>query len=142
MPEDLKLSQIGSCPLRLHSGDFTLPEYENTIKLSSPVISGNRLLRTGFRIIPVIIWPAYFSQTQECLSTQPASDQYPDQGSIVTQSWPSNQLSGCPGLQLWYGGSRPVEGSTNLPSWSLSSSPIQAGDLSAAQTEPISKHGA
>ena len=44
MPEDLKLSQIGSSPLPPHSGDFTLPEYENTAKLSSPVISGNRLL--------------------------------------------------------------------------------------------------
>ena len=30
----------------LHSGDFTLLEYENTVKLSSPVISGNRLLST------------------------------------------------------------------------------------------------
>ena len=60
MPEDLKLSQIGSFPLpppftgrhspgvrrcRLHLRDFTLPEYENTVKLSSPVISGNCLKR-------------------------------------------------------------------------------------------------
>ena len=38
---DVYKRQLLRC--RLHSGDFTLPEYENTVKLSSPAISGNRL---------------------------------------------------------------------------------------------------
>ena len=50
MPDDLKLSQIGSSPCRLHSGDFTLPEDENAVKLSSPVISGNRPLKHSGRL--------------------------------------------------------------------------------------------
>ena len=57
MLEDLKLPQIGfSLRCRLHSGDFTLPEYENTLKLSLSVISGNRLLSAH-----VIVFPPCYS---------------------------------------------------------------------------------
>ena len=71
MPEDLKLSQIGSSQLPppfsgLHSPGV---HCQNTVKLSLLVVSGNRALRAGLstavmRFLWMLLFPSIVVQTK------------------------------------------------------------------------------